>query len=82
VDANKIVIQGVVESYSASDRTVAVLGITANTSGATEVQLDEHLISLDQFFSHLTVSRTIIKASGTFNPGAPPLLTVDKVAIV
>jgi uncharacterized protein DUF5666 len=81
LDANKIVIQGVVESYSASDRTVVVLGITTNASGAAEVQLDEQPIPLDQFFSQLTSGKTIVKARGEFSVGPSPLLAADKVAI-
>jgi hypothetical protein len=81
VAANQIVIQGVVESFNVPAGTVAVLGITTNAAEAAEVELDNQIITLDQFFSQLTVGKTVVKVRGLFSAGPPPTLTADKVAI-
>ena len=72
VDASKIIVQGVVEAFNASARTITILGIVVDAAGATEVGSDSQPLSLDQIFAQMTVDRTIIKATGAFSPGPPP----------
>lgn len=81
VNADKILLQGVVEDVSVSARTVTILGIVIDTAGAIEVGADSQPLTLDQFFARLTVKRSIVKAGGTFIPGSPPHLTATSVEI-
>jgi hypothetical protein len=78
---NKIIIQGVTEAFSATSHTITVLGIAVNAAGATEVGRDGQILSLDQLFAQLTVDRTIVKVTGSFSPGPPPLLTASEIDI-
>ena len=78
VDPTKIVIQGVVEAFSASAHTVTILGIVIDASGATAEQSDQ-VITQDQFFAKLTVNKTIVKATGAFSAGPPPKLTASGI---
>jgi hypothetical protein len=79
VEADRVIIQGVVEAFSSSARTITLLGITIDAAGATQIGLDGQTISLDQLFAQLTVDRTIIKARGSFSAGPPPRLTATEI---
>jgi hypothetical protein len=81
VDAGKIILQGAVEAFSASARTITILGIVINAGGAAEVGLGGQVITLDQFFAQVTVNSTIVKATGAFSAGPPPTLTASGIEI-
>ncbi len=82
VDAGKTVIQGVVGAFNASARSITINGITVDAnSNAIEVGEDGQVIPLDQFFSLLTVDRTVVKTTGAFSAGPPPVLNANKVEI-
>jgi hypothetical protein len=81
VDADKIIIQGVVEAFDAATRACTVLGIAVDAGGATQVTRNGQLISLEQFFSALTKDRTVVKAKGTFSAVPTTLLTATEIEI-
>jgi uncharacterized protein DUF5666 len=81
VDPGKIIVQGVIEAFSASAHTVTILGIAIDASGAAEVGLDGQVITLDQLFAKMTVNTTIVKATGAFSAGPPPKLTASGIEI-
>jgi hypothetical protein len=76
VGAGDEILQGPVSSFSASGRTMTILGITVTASGAQRFRDDrddddspsgDQPISSDQFFGMLTPDRTIVKAKGTLS---------------
>ncbi len=77
VDVRRIIIQGVVDSFSAPQSTVTVMGITIS---ATTFELNEQPVSADQFFAQLKVGRTVVRGRGSFN-AATSTLTADAVGI-
>lgn len=81
VDVTKILLQGVVTAVNVSARTISVLGIPLDVTGAGGVEIDGRVVSLDEFFAQVTVNRTIVRARGTFSAGPPSLLTALKMYV-
>jgi hypothetical protein len=87
VEGNGFVVQGIVKGFDASLRTLSILGITFDVSGASafgphaDTGFEHQAVSLDEFFSLLTTGRSVVKGEGTFTAGTPSVLTATKVEL-
>lgn len=82
IDADKILLQGPVSSFDATPgaEKLVIAGITVTISGVQggELKIEDHEASPGDLFGSIVLSRTIVKARGSFSGG---VLAANKIEI-
>jgi hypothetical protein len=65
VEPGRHILQGLVGEFDEAARTLVIIGITVNASGAEHFRDDDAELSAGEFFTALVASRTVVKARGT-----------------